>query len=235
MEGKTQRREGGNELALASLSTGLASLLCWCPIATGLTAVILGILHLRQSTTGRGLATIGIVTGSLAILFSLAVFGAWVWVMQQTRSMMIGTREIVGQPAPDFELPTVDGKRKVKLSDLRGKVVLLNFFAHWCGPCNLEAPHLERLWQTYRDKRVVVIGIAVWAQGDPFQRAKEFINKHQLTYPVLVDGTGEVAKRYRVAGVPCNFVVGKDGKVADVKVGADEEGIQSAIEQALRR
>jgi prepilin-type processing-associated H-X9-DG protein len=65
MEGETQRREGGNELALASLSTGLASLLCWCPIATGLTAVILGILHLRQSTTGRGLATIGIVTGSL--------------------------------------------------------------------------------------------------------------------------------------------------------------------------
>jgi len=135
MEGERERREEGRELAWASLSAGLASLLCWCPMATGLIAVILGILHLRRSKTGRSLAVIGIVTGSLGVLLGLVVFSAWGWythrMMQRMEQMMLGTKEMIGQIAPDFELPTADSKQKVKLSDLRGKVVLLNFFAHW--------------------------------------------------------------------------------------------------------
>jgi len=91
------------------------------------------------------------------------------------------------------------------------------------------------MWQNYRDKGVIVVGVAVWAHDNPFQRAREFINKHQLTYPVLVDETGKIAEHYKVAGVPCNFIVGKDGKVIDVKVGADEKGIRTSLEQALRQ
>ena len=114
---------------------------------------------------------------------------------------------------------------------------MLNFFAHWCGPCNTEAPHLEKeFWKVYKDKGVIVIGVAVWAQGDPFQLAKEFAEKHKLTYIVLVDESedGKVAQLYRVEGVPTNVVIGKDGKIRYLQAGFDPKGLKGAIEEALK-
>ncbi|GBC98221.1 Thiol-disulfide oxidoreductase ResA [bacterium HR17] len=91
-------------------------------------------------------------------------------------------------------------------------------------------------WQTYKDKGVVIIGIAVWAEGDPFQRAKEFASKHKLTYTVLVDASedGKVAQLYGVEGVPTNVVIGKDGKIRYLQAGFDEEGLKRSIEEALK-
>ncbi len=91
-------------------------------------------------------------------------------------------------------------------------------------------------WQAYRGKDVVVIGVAIWAEGDAFQRAREFVNKHKLTYTVLVDASedGEVAQLYGVEGVPTNVVIGKDGKIRYLQAGFDEEGLKKAIEEALK-
>jgi len=91
-------------------------------------------------------------------------------------------------------------------------------------------------WQTYKGKGVVVLGVAVWAEGDAFQRAREFVGKHKLTYTVLVDASedGKVAQLYGVVGVPTNVVIGKDGKIRYLKAGFDEEGLKKAIEEALK-
>jgi Peroxiredoxin len=84
----------------------------------------------------------------------------------------------------------------------------------------------EGLWQAYKGKGVVVIGVAVWAEGDAFQRAREFVNKHKLTYTVLVDASedGKVAQLYGVEGVPTNVVIGKDGKIRYLQAGFNEVG-----------
>jgi len=117
---------------------------------------------------------------------------------------------------------------------LKGKVVLLNFFAHWCGSCSAEAPRLQKdLWQPYKDKGVAVIGISVMAEGDPMQRAREFKRKHNLTYPILVDAKGKVAEVYNVDELPTNVVIGKDGKIRYLKAGFDEKGLKQAIKASL--
>lgn len=91
-------------------------------------------------------------------------------------------------------------------------------------------------WQVYKAKGVVVIGVAVWAEGDAFQRAREFVSKHKLTYTVVVDASedGKVAQLYGVEGVPTNVVIGKDGKIRYLQAGFDEDGLKRAIDEALK-
>ena len=94
----------------------------------------------------------------------------------------------------------------------------------------------KEFWQAYKDKGVIVIGVAIWAQGDPFQLAKEFAKKHKLTYIVLVDESedGKVAQLYGVEGVPTNVVIDKTGKIRYLQAGFDPEGLKKAIEEALK-
>lgn len=89
-------------------------------------------------------------------------------------------------------------------------------------------------WQAYKDKGVVVIGIAIWAEDDPMQRAKEFVQKHNLTYLVLVDTKDKTPDLYGVYGVPTNVVIGRDGKILYLQAGFDEEGLKKAIEEAMK-
>jgi len=146
-------------------------------------------------------------------------------------------KKLVGKPAPDFELPIADGKGKIKLSDLKGKVVLLNFFAYWCGPCNEAAPRLERIWREYKDKGVVVVGVAIWSSDGAFEEAQKFIQKHGLTFPIVVDPErkSKIAAEYRVIGVPTNVVVGKDGVVRYHQTGFLEKMLRQAFEEVLKK
>jgi peroxiredoxin len=81
---------------------------------------------------------------------------------------------------------------------------------------------------------VVVLGIAIAAQGDPKQRAKEFAEKHHLSFPVLVDAENKVAEAYGVEAVPTNVVIGKDGTILYYQAGFDPDGIRQALEKALK-
>jgi cytochrome c biogenesis protein CcmG, thiol:disulfide interchange protein DsbE len=124
---------------------------------------------------------------------------------------------LVGRPAAPFALTAFDGK-PVSLAALRGKVVVLNFWASWCNPaCYDEAPVLQRTWQTYADRGVVVVGVDM---QDTAEAAQTFIRRFGLTFANAPDPQGKVAVEYGVYGVPETFFVARDGTIRSKHVGA---------------
>ncbi|HSB51097.1 MAG TPA: TlpA disulfide reductase family protein [Dissulfurispiraceae bacterium] len=111
--------------------------------------------------------------------------------------------------APSFSLTDVEGK-KVNLSDYKGKVVMLEFFTSWCGPCQLAAPEIETIHEQYRDKGLVVLGISMDVGANAKNAITSFRKEHSLSYPVLMD-TGDVSRLYGVFTIPTSFVIDKKG------------------------
>ncbi len=136
--------------------------------------------------------------------------------------------------APDFSWQTLDGEI-VHLSNLKGKVVLLDFWAIRCVPCRSTIPHVEAIHNKYKDRGVVVIGINM----DAASRRKavaEFIKENGMTYFVISDANGNVASLYGVTSIPRFFLVDKDGNIASMKIGNIpdlEELITSEIDKLL--
>ncbi|HEX9236599.1 MAG TPA: TlpA disulfide reductase family protein [Actinomycetota bacterium] len=124
---------------------------------------------------------------------------------------------LIGRPAPPFTLRRLDGPGTLSLRSLRGHVVILNFWASWCGPCRDEHPDLEEAWQRYRDHGVVVVGISY--QDRP-QNAMAFRRELGGDWPLLQDDGSRTALAYGVLGVPETFFIGPDGRVRDKSYGA---------------
>ena len=112
-----------------------------------------------------------------------------------------------GQPAPDFELPTPDG-RPVSLRDFRGRPVVVNFWATWCVPCVVEVPLLDAAQRDHADKGLVVLGVNAGERADVVVR---FIDRHDLKYEVLLDAGSWVARRYGVIDWPTTLWIDGDG------------------------
>jgi peroxiredoxin len=121
----------------------------------------------------------------------------------------------VGEPAPDFTLRTVDGQT-VSLSDFRGKPVMVNFWATWCGPCQVEMPLFR---QAYTDHAGELVVLAVDVQEAP-EDVRGFVKRNDLTFPVVLDRDGLVSTLYRVRGLPTTFFVDRDGIVVEAHRGA---------------
>ena len=119
--------------------------------------------------------------------------------------------QLVGESAPDVALTLLDGT-PLRLTDLRGSVVVLNFWASWCGPCEDEAPELEAAWRSYRSRGLVVLGVDA---EDLEQDAKEFVREHGITYPVVRDRDGSVIRDYQVKGFPVTYVIDRRGNIVD--------------------
>ncbi len=167
--------------------------------------------------------TVAVVLGLLALL---------IWkVAHQDKGVKLGGGRTPA--APQFALSRLDAPGKLKLASLRGKVVVLNFWASWCAPCKSEAPRLESAWRRFRGRGVVVIGV----DGQDFSGdAKRFIRTHGITYPNVHDGPGDIGTKYGVTGFPETYFVDRRGRlVGDRVVGevsADKltAGIQRALE-----
>lgn len=123
----------------------------------------------------------------------------------------------VGDPAPDVELKTLDGAT-VKLSQYRGKVVVLNFWATWCPPCLAEMPSMEKLYLMFPAGDLVML--AVNTEEDGAEILPEFLKNHPHTFSVVLDPQANAQQTYGVFRFPESFIIGRDGKVVDKVIGA---------------
>jgi peroxiredoxin len=117
---------------------------------------------------------------------------------------------------PDFSLKDLNGK-KVEIKQFKGKIVFLNFWATWCGPCKEEMPSLEVLHQQFKEKKFVLLTISVDYEG--IKPVREFLNKQHYTFPVLLDPNGETLDLFDVKGIPTTFMIDKKGRMIGRAIG----------------
>jgi cytochrome c biogenesis protein CcmG, thiol:disulfide interchange protein DsbE len=173
---------------------------------------------------GAQALAVGLVLGLLALL---------IWKITHQSGGGVAAKVDRGKvaPAPNFLLGRLDRPGRLQLASLRGKAVVLNFWASWCYPCKKEAPALERAWKQH-DGRVVVLGVDV---NDFRGDARKFMRKHGLTYPIVHDNRNVTSPKYGLTGLPETFFVDARGRVVGHVSGqVTASDLRSGIEEALR-
>ncbi|MDM5315198.1 TlpA disulfide reductase family protein [Fictibacillus sp. b24] len=122
-----------------------------------------------------------------------------------------------GNSAPDFELTTIEGD-KVKLSDLKGKVVFVNLWATWCPPCRAEMPEMVRFYKDHSSKNVEVLAVNL-TDSDSEKEVKKFAEEYKLNFPVLLDPDGKVGNTYKTVTIPTTFIIDKNGIIKQKHIG----------------
>jgi thiol-disulfide isomerase/thioredoxin len=132
------------------------------------------------------------------------------------------------QKAPNFSLRTMDGK-VIELSKLKGKPVIVNFWATWCPPCRAEIPDFIKVYDSYKSKGLVIVGIALDNEG--WDVVKPFVDRIKINYPVVL-GNSDITQLYGgIDGIPTTFFIDKKGYIADQQVGLLTK---NALEQKLK-
>lgn len=140
----------------------------------------------------------------------------------------------IGSEFPDFQATELLSGESFKLSEFRGGVVILDFWATWCGPCLIELPNVKRVFEAHREKGLQIISISLDRSVD---RCREFVQKQGMDWYHVADGgfwQAELAVRFGIHSIPAMFVIGKDGKLVASRPRGDdlEHAVQRALEQA---
>lgn len=146
-----------------------------------------------------------------------------------------------GNLAPDFTADEgfnlEDATLPIKLSDFRGKVVVLNFWASWCGPCRIEMPSLEALWQRYKNEGLVVLTVNRTNSGsETKEKARNYVEGEGFTFPVVFDPRGRLGLMYGINVIPTTYILDKNGVIREVVIGAiswDTDPVHDIIEDLL--
>jgi thiol-disulfide isomerase/thioredoxin len=160
--------------------------------------------------------------GTLRVLVFVAIFIAGLALI--SRVIRPPQHALAGKPAPEFALSTLDtgsGSQRIALSDLKGKAVLLDFWATWCGPCNAQSPILDGLSRRMKDRGLVVVGVNT---SDTPQAALSWAQSHRISYPIVLDEDNSIARSYGVGNLPTLVILAKDGTVHAVRVGLTDAG-----------
>ncbi|MFO0774484.1 MAG: TlpA disulfide reductase family protein [Nitrospiraceae bacterium] len=173
---------------------------------------------LTQPTTAGGMPPIGspppVSRVKMFLIGSIIFAAAFVVVWMQSAKYEPLT---VGKEAPNFSLPDL-AEKPVQLTDFRGKVVFLNFWATWCKPCQEEMPSMEQLYKVYEKDGLVILAVSI----DRVTTKKDvptFVKNMGLTFPVLVDSWGQTDKRYKLMGVPETYIIDQQGILREKIIG----------------
>jgi peroxiredoxin len=180
------------------------------------------------------------IRGSTAkwIAITILVLSAgWIWLSRVPENAVNAGNTPAprtGFLSPDFELAMMSGET-VRLSDLRGQPLLINFWASWCTPCRVEMPAMQRAFQEYKDQGFTILAINATHQ-DSLEKARSLTESLGLDFPVLMDETGSVSSRYETLALPTSFFVDRDGIIREVVIGGpmSEALLRIRIEQLLR-
>ena len=166
-----------------------------------------------------------VVTLAAVVILALA-FGV-VWLQSSKFEPLV-----VGKTAPDFSLPDLQGKSQ-RLSDYRGKVIFLNFWATWCKPCKEEMPSMQVLWDNLKKEDFAMLAISM----DRVTTTKEippFVENLKLTFPILTDSWGQTDKRYKLMGVPETYIIDQDGVLREKVIGPRDWTRSESIETIVQ-
>ncbi|GAB4419804.1 MAG: TlpA disulfide reductase family protein [Anaerolineales bacterium] len=173
------------------------------------------------------------------ILFLFLLIAALAWTFISADRSGKSTAGAIPAPqvdflAPDFTLQTYEGET-VTLSELRGQAVLVNLWATWCPPCRAEMPAMQKLYAEYKDQGFVVLAVNATNQDDP-SKIPDFITEYGLTFPILLDTTGEVSRLYQLRSLPSSYFIGRDGIIKEVVIGGPmaETLLRTRIENILK-
>jgi peroxiredoxin len=147
---------------------------------------------------------------AFALIIAFAVGGYFIYEAKKTPPL------VEGDMAPDFTLPTLDGG-EVTLSDLRGKVVLVNIWATWCDPCREEMPYMENQYQNLKGKPFEILAVSQDRRGET--EVEPFVQEFGLTFPILLDPDKEVGGAFQSSKFPESFIIDKDGVIVERVVG----------------
>ncbi len=136
----------------------------------------------------------------------------------------------MNEPAPDFTLKSRQGEN-LRLEDFRGQVVMLNFWASWCGPCRQEMPLMDAIYEQYKDLGFTVLAVNV---DENREEAHRFLDKVPVSYPILYDPESEVSERYNVQAMPTTVMIGRDGNARFIHYGY-KPGYEDEYEKQIRQ
>ena len=165
-----------------------------------------------------------VILGGLAIV--VFAFGV-VWLQSAKYEPLV-----VGKSAPDFSLPDLQGKTQ-RLSDYRGKVVFLNFWATWCKPCKEEMPSMQVLWENLKNRDFVMLAVSM----DRVTTTKDipsFVETLKLSFPILTDSWGQTDKRYKLMGVPETYIIDQNGVLREKVIGPRDWTRPESIETIVQ-
>ena len=172
-----------------------------------------------------------------AIYIVLLAFGL-VWIYRSMDRTNAPTSGSVAAPqqgflAPDFSLNTPGGET-IRLADLRGQAILVNLWATWCPPCREEMRAIEEVYEEYREQGFTVLAVNMTYQDDPI-RVMPFVEEQQLSFPILLDESGEMAHAYQMRSLPSSYFIRRDGTINEVVIGGpmSEALLRTRIEAIL--